>query len=64
MALHKFKVGDVVTFTSPFPKAKAVLCEIVRLLPDDSVDPVYRIKSKAEHYERVVKEYELAPSAA
>ena len=57
MALHKFKVGDVVTFTSPFPKAKAVLCEVVRLLPSDSVDPAYRVKSKDEHYERVVKEF-------
>jgi len=61
MALHKFKVGDVVTFTSPFPKPKAVLCEVVRLLPADSTDPAYRIKSKAEQYERVVKEYEIVP---
>ena len=33
--------------------------EVIRLLPSDSADPAYRIKSRTESYERAVREYEI-----
>jgi hypothetical protein len=36
---------------------------VLRLLPADGGVPLYRIKSKSEHHERVAKETELARHA-
>jgi hypothetical protein len=57
---HKFKVGDTVTFAKSFIKQPPGPYEVVRLLPSDTPDPVYRIKSQTERHERVVREYEIA----
>ena len=61
MAQHKFKVGDLVTYARSFIKQPAGPFEIVRLMPTDTPEPTYRIKSKAEQYDRVVREFEIAP---
>jgi hypothetical protein len=60
MAQHKFKVGDRVTFARSFIKQPVGPFEVIRLLPSDSPDPAYRIKSSAETCERAVREYEIA----
>ena len=61
MAQHRFRIGDVVDFTNthvvlPAPSAA---CEILRLLPTDGDDPQYRVKCRAENFERVVRESQL-----
>jgi len=62
MARHKFKVGQLVDFVSPRSGAPASgrQYEIVRLLPVENGDVLYRIKSKGEPFERVAKESELS----
>ena len=62
MARHKFKVGQLVDFASPRGGAPAAgrQYEIVRLLPVENGDVLYRIKSKGEPFERVAKESELS----
>jgi hypothetical protein len=60
MAQHKYKVGDIVTFARSFVKLPAGPFEVIRLLPLETPDPTYRIKSKAEQHERVVREYEIS----
>jgi hypothetical protein len=60
MSQHKFKVGDVVTFVTSFVKQPAGPYEVIRLLPSETPDPVYRIKAKTEPHERVVREYEIS----
>lgn len=60
MAQHKFKVGDTVTFARSFVKLPAGPFEVIRLLPSETQDPAYRIKSKSEQHERVVREYEIS----
>jgi hypothetical protein len=59
MAQHRFKVGDVVTLARSFLKMPDGPFEVIRLLPSDSADPAYRIKSRSESYERAVREYEI-----
>jgi hypothetical protein len=59
---HKYKVGDTVSFTPGrmgFPAANRA-CKIVRLLPIEDGNRLYRIKCAAENFERVAKETELA----
>jgi hypothetical protein len=68
MARHKFKVGQLITFAPSRPgvATSGRQYEIVRLLPADSHDsgePQYRIKSKAETFERVARESELSRRA-
>jgi len=65
MARHKFKVGQLVDFVSPRSGAPAARrqYEIVRLLPIENGDVLYRIKSKGEPFERVAKESELSRRA-
>lgn len=63
MATHKYRVGQRVDF---YPNRLLVPAtsreyKIVRLLPAESGDLQYRIKSEAEMFERVAKESELAP---
>ena len=62
LARHKFKVGQLVDFISPrsgVPTAGRQY-EIVRLLPVENGNVLYRIKSKGESFERVAKESELS----
>jgi hypothetical protein len=62
MAHHKFKVGQLVDFT-PARLGMATSgrpYEVVRLLPAEAGELQYRVKSKSESFERVVKESELS----
>lgn len=58
---HKYQVGELVYFTSPsFGRAAASgSYTIVKLLPSDTDDYHYRIKSSGEAFERVAKESQL-----
>jgi hypothetical protein len=62
MAHHKFKVGQLVDYISPRSGARAASRQyrIVRLLPIENGDVLYRIKSQDEPFERVAKESELS----
>lgn len=59
--LHKYQVGDAVYFTSPsFGRAAATGSYlVVKLLPSESDDYQYRIKSAGEAFERVARESQL-----
>jgi hypothetical protein len=62
MTRHKFKVGQLVDFAAPrlgVPTAGRQY-EIVRLLPVESGELLYRVKGKGEAFERVAKESELS----
>lgn len=57
----KFKVGQEVRFTSNVlgrPGASGIYT-IIRVLPDESEDREYRIKSRSENYERMARESQL-----
>jgi hypothetical protein len=61
MTHHRFKVGQLVDFSParpgvPTPGRQYV---IVRVLPAEGGEFLYRIKSKAETFERIAKESEL-----
>ena len=58
---HKYQVGETVYFTSPtFGRAAASgSYTVVKLLPSESDDYQYRIKSSGEAFERVAKESQL-----
>jgi hypothetical protein len=58
---HKYRVGETVYFTSPtFGRAAATgIYTVVKLLPSESDDYQYRIKSSGEAFERVAKESQL-----
>jgi hypothetical protein len=58
---HRYQVGEEVYFTSPaFGRASASGNYIVvKLLPSESDDYQYRIKSSGEAFERVAKESQL-----
>jgi len=59
---HKYKVGQAVDY-SPGRwghPASSREYEVLRLLPFEGGDLMYRIKSAAETFERVAKESELA----
>jgi hypothetical protein len=62
MTHHKFKVGQLVDFT---PARLGVPTsgrpyEVLRLLPPESGQFQYRVKCKAETFERVAKESDLS----
>jgi hypothetical protein len=62
MTSHKYKVGQSVEYR---PSRSAMLTStavyrVVRLLPLEGEDPLYRIKSVAEPFERVAREHELS----
>jgi len=62
MTQHKFKVGQLVDYNpnrSGMP-ASSRGYEIVRLLPPEGGDFLYRIKSPGETFERVAKEQDLS----
>ena len=58
---HKYRVGELVYYTSPsFGRAAASgSYTVVKLLPSDGDDYQYRIKSSGEAFERVAKESQL-----
>ena len=62
MTRHKFAIGQIVDFDTritPVPRASGPY-QVVRVLPaEDLRSQTYRIKSKAEPFERSVKEYEI-----
>ena len=62
MTRHKFKVGHLMDFAPPRPGVPTAgrQYEIVRLLPIESGELLYRVKSKGEAFERVAKESELS----
>ena len=63
MARHKFKVGQLVDVVSPRAGGSPTAgrqYEIVRLLPVENGEVLYRIKSKGEAFERVARESELS----
>ena len=68
MAAYRFAVGQIVEFeptatpmSKPTPKGPY---KVLRALPADDVrSHAYRIKSPAEPFERVAKEYEIVAVA-
>jgi hypothetical protein len=61
MTQHKFKVGQLVDYNPNrlgMP-ASSRGYEILRLLPPEGLDLLYRIKSPGETFERVAKEQDL-----
>ena len=65
IASHKFRVGETVEFKPGrmgFPAASRE-CTIVRQLPIEGGNYLYRIKCLAEAFERVVPEAQLAGRA-
>jgi hypothetical protein len=61
--MHKFQVGQsVALIPRVIRQAAAGTYEITRLMPENEVEPHYRIKSDAERHERVVPESELETS--
>ena len=66
MAPHKFKIGQTVEFDAPTAQRLRASgpFEVTRVLPADDVRSVtYRIRSKAEPFERSVMEYQLVAVA-
>ena len=61
MALHKFRIGESVHFTSGMAGRGGAsgVYEVVRLLPTEGDEQQYRIKSATEPHERLVKESQL-----
>ena len=61
MSQHKFRVGQLVDYSpgrlGMFTSAKQY--KVLRLLPAEGGDLLYRIKSIGEAFERVAKEREL-----
>jgi len=62
MTRHKFKIGQPVEFAPARPGMPTAgrQYEIVRLLPVESGEFLYRVKSKGETFDRVAKESELS----
>ena len=62
MTRHKFALGQIVDFdtrVTPLPRPRGPY-EVTRVLPAEDVrSRTYRIKSKAEPFERSAKEYEI-----
>jgi hypothetical protein len=69
MPPNKFAIGQLVDFDArfgvdskrlaPWPKTQGPY-EVLRVLPSDDMKPrVYRIKSRAEPFERNAAEYEI-----
>ena len=60
-ATHRFDSGQMVRFSRGYPYRNAVTSdyEVLLQLPSRDGEFQYRIKSRSEPYERVVKECEL-----
>ena len=65
MAHHKYRVGQLVDFSPSGAggPTSGRQYEVVRLLPVEAGQFLYRIKSKAEAFERMAKEGELSRRA-
>jgi hypothetical protein len=65
LALHKFRVGESVHFTSGMAGRGGAsgVYEVVRLLPTEGDEQQYRIKSATEPHERVAKQSQLERTA-
>jgi hypothetical protein len=61
MPAHKFKVGQMVDFvpSNRAMPASARSYKIVRVLPTEGGEQLYRIKTIAEVFERIARESEL-----
>lgn len=61
VSAHKFNVGQTVYFAGAMAArtSSGGAYRVVRLLPHDGGDYLYRIKSMGEAYERVAKESQL-----
>lgn len=65
MAGHKYRVGQAVDFTPPSRSvvpASSRAYKILRLLPYERGERMYRIKSITEPYERIADERDLVLS--
>ena len=65
MTRHKFKLGQSVNFAVARPGMPTTgrQYEIVRLLPVENGEFLYRVKSKGETFERMARESELSRRA-
>lgn len=65
MGRHKFKVGQLVDFAPSRPgvPTSSRRYEVMRLLPAEGGEYLYRVKSRDETFERMARESELARSA-
>lgn len=60
-SVHKFKVGEIVTFTpTENPHARRGQYKVVRQMPAEGRDFQYRVQSVSNGDERVVRESELS----
>jgi hypothetical protein len=64
MASHKFKVGQMVDFIPSRAGVPASVraYKVLRLLPHERGERLYRIKTIVEAFERIAKESELVGS--
>lgn len=62
LSSHKFKVGQTVDFSPSRQSMPASAREykVVRLMPTEGIDIVYRVKCATEPFERIAKENELS----
>lgn len=62
---HKFKVGETLSFSPSrwSMRSAAGHCKVVRLLPSDFGENLYRVKCPSEPFERNVRESELTSAA-
>lgn len=60
MGIHTFGIGDFVVLKLAPIRQQDKAYEIIRLLPADGPEPIYRIKSIGEPFERRVRESELS----
>lgn len=60
---HKFAVGQTVGYAPSrwSMRARTGSCKVIRLLPADAGENLYRIKCASEPFERMAKESELTP---
>lgn len=58
---HKYKVGQTVGYSPSrwSMRAQAGNCKVIRLLPADAGENLYRVKCPSEPFERMAKESEL-----
>lgn len=67
MASHKFRIGQVVDY-KPLEgngvPVSSLEYKILRLLPPESGERLYRIKTITEPYERIARESELVLGAS
>jgi len=64
MASHKFRVGQMVDLIQARAGIPALVraYKILRVLPQEGGEPLYRIKTIREAFERIAKESELVRS--